>query len=274
MLEFNKSLIKQTSFKVPTLAKVFFTPETIEELQLFLAKNTQDILFLGLGSNLLITKFDGVVISTKNLNQLNFTKTTLTASCGCSLAKVSRTAQQNNLNGLAFFSGIPGTIGGALAMNAGAFGSETWDNISKVTTINNQGELQTRDKTDFTIAYRQVTGFANEYFVEASFDLSDAKDDTNIKSLLKQRNETQPIGLASCGSVFKNPPNNFAAKIIESLDLKGFCIGDACVSEKHANFIINKKNATAQQILNLIQHIQKIAKEKLNILLETEVKIV
>lgn len=274
MLEFNKSLIKQTSFKVNTLAKVFFTPKTIAELQEFLAKNTQDILFLGLGSNLLITQFDGVIISTKNLNKISIDKTKISAMCGSTLAKISRTAQQNNLNGLAFFSGIPGTIGGALAMNAGAFGSETWDYITKITTIDTQGNLHLRDKKDWTIKYREAIGHKNEYFIEASFNLNNATDKTDIKYLLKKRNETQPIGLASCGSVFKNPPNHFAAKIIESLDLKGFCIGDACVSEKHANFIINKKNATAQQILTLIQHIQKVAKEKLNIHLETEVKIV
>jgi UDP-N-acetylmuramate dehydrogenase len=274
VLEYNKSLIKHTSFKTSGTAKIFFTPNTIKDLQNFLKQNKQPVLFLGLGSNLLIHHFKGVVIYTIKLNKISIDDNTISALCGSTLAKVSRFAKQNNLEGLAFFSGIPGTIGGALAMNAGAFGYETWDYITKITTIDNQGNLHLREKKDWQIKYREVIGCNDEYFIQATFDLSGVREKESIKPLLLKRNETQPIGQASCGSVFKNPPNQYAAKIIESLDLKGFCIGDACVSEKHANFIINKKNASSVEVSNLIKHIQKLAKIKLDVNLETEVKII
>ncbi|SFV55615.1 UDP-N-acetylenolpyruvoylglucosamine reductase [hydrothermal vent metagenome] len=276
MLQTNASLKKHNTWRIESRAKILFTPNNLNELKDFLKKNNQPILFLGLGSNILFNEigFDGVVILTKNINEIKINESNIIAQCGATLAKVARITQQKKLHNLEFFAGIPGTIGGALAMNAGAFGFETWNNISKVQTIDSKGEIHIRDKEDFLISYRSITAkYKNEYFISAFFELNKNKNNQDIRMLLEKRNQTQPIGLASCGSVFKNPKNTYAAKIIEDLGLKGFCINDACISDKHANFIINKNNATSQDIKKLINHIQTIAKKELNINLETEVII-
>ena len=277
MLAHNQPMGKYCSFRTGGLAQDFFIPNTLNELSEFLKNNQKPVLMLGLGSNLLVRDqgFDGVVIKLKHFNQLEINNQTVTTGAGTTLAKLSRFCGSQALNGAEFLSAIPGNVGGALAMNAGAFGSEIWQFISSVTTINTQGMVFERSPTDFDISYRQVLASNNnEYFIAARFKFDQNNKQKNIKALLEQRNMSQPIGEANCGSVFKNPENHHAAQLIEGSNLKGFCIGGACVSDKHANFIINQNKASATDIEKLILHIQQTVKSKFDIDLETEVVII
>ena len=161
-------------------------------------------------------------------------------------------------------------------MNAGAFGYETWNLVESVTMINRRGELIERAPEEFKVSYRYVGLPEDEWFAAAKFRLSkkDTEQEEDIKQLLKKRNDSQPIGQPSCGSVFKNPPGKHSAKLIESAGLKGHCIGGACVSEKHANFIISKEDTRASDIEALIAFIQTTIKQEFDVSLETEVRIV
>jgi len=174
-----------------------------------------------------------------------------------------------------FFAGIPGTVGGALAMNAGAFGGETWSVVESVDMIDRRGNLSRRPAADFEVGYRHVLVPKGHWFVAANFRLRQRADGetSNIRELLQRRNETQPIGLPSCGSVFKNPPGGYAAKLIESAGLKGFCLGSACISDKHANFIISNDSTSAADVEALIQHVRQTVAERFGVELETEVRI-
>ena len=277
MIKFNEPMSKHCSLRSGGMTSEFFLPKDINELSLFLKNNIKPILLIGLGSNLLVRDrgFNGVTIHTKNLKELNITNKYIESGAGTSLAKLSRFAQANLKYGAEFLSAIPGSVGGALAMNAGAFGSEVWQYVVSVQTISLSGELQERFPNDYEINYRSVKHrFSDEFFISARFDFNLNKPNDNVRELLDKRNSSQPIGLPSCGSVFKNPKDNYAAKLIESSGLKGFCIGGACVSEKHANYIINQNNATALDIENLIIHIQNTIKTLHNVELETEIIII
>ena len=277
MIKFNEPMSKHCSLRSGGMTSEFFLPKDINELSLFLESNVKPILLVGLGSNLLVRDrgFNGVTIHTKNLKELNITNKYIESGAGTSLAKLSRFAQANLKYGAEFLSAIPGSVGGALAMNAGAFGSEVWQYVVSVQTISLSGELQERFPNDYEINYRSVKHrFSDEFFISARFDFNLNKPNDNVRELLDKRNSSQPIGLPSCGSVFKNPKDNYAAKLIESSGLKGFCIGGACVSEKHANYIINQNNATALDIENLIIHIQNTIKTLHNVELETEIIII
>ena len=277
MIKFNEPMSKHCSLRSGGMTSEFFLPEDINELSLFLKSNVKPILLVGLGSNLLVRDrgFNGVTIHTKNLKELNIKNKYIESGAGISLAKLSRFAQANLKYGAEFLSAIPGSVGGALAMNAGAFGSEVWQYVVSVQTISLSGELQERFPNDYEINYRSVKHkFSDEFFISAQFDFNLNEPNDNVRDLLDKRNSSQPIGLPSCGSVFKNPKDNYAAKLIESSGLKGFCIGGACVSEKHANYIINQNNATALDIENLIIHIQNTIKTLHNVELETEIIII
>ena len=277
MIKFNEPMSKHCSLRSGGMTSEFFLPEDINELSLFLKSNVKPILLVGLGSNLLVRDrgFNGVTIHTKNLKELNITNKYIESGAGTSLAKLSRFAQANLKYGAEFLSAIPGSVGGALAMNAGAFGSEVWQYVVSVQTMSLSGELQERFPNDYEINYRSVKHrFSDEFFISARFDFNLNKPNDNVRELLDKRNSSQPIGLPSCGSVFKNPKDNYAAKLIESSGLKGFCIGGACISEKHANYIINQNNATALDIENLIIHIQNTIKTIHNVELETEIIII
>ena len=277
MIKFNEPMSKHCSLRSGGMTSEFFLPEDINELSLFLKSNVKPILLVGLGSNLLVRDrgFNGVTIHTKNLKELNIKNKYIESGAGTSLAKLSRFAQANLKYGAEFLSAIPGSVGGALAMNAGAFGSEVWQYVVSVQTISLSGELQERFPNDYEINYRSVKHrFSDEFFISARFDFNLNEPNDNVRDLLDKRNSSQPIGLPSCGSVFKNPKDNYAAKLIESSGLKGFCIGGACVSEKHANYIINQNNATALDIENLIIHIQNTIKTLHNVELETEIIII
>ena len=263
-------LSKLTSIRVGGECDVF-TPDSIFELQNFLATSTKNIFFLGLGSNLIVSDngFDGVIIRTKNLNNIEFKNGKIKVECGTTLAGVSRFAVKNSQSSANFLSAIPGSIGGALKMNAGCFGREIWQFVKSIQTIDNNGILYNRNIDDFVVNYRSVVAkYKNEHFLncELVFENNGLSDD-----VLKQRYQSQPIGTANFGSVFKNPKGHFAAQLIENAGLKGHCVGSSCISTKHANFIINENNAKSLDILTLIKHTQKIVFDKFAIKLATEV---
>lgn len=277
MIKFNEPMSKHCSLRTGGQTSQFFVPQDEAALSIFLKNNKTQLLFVGLGSNLLVRDrgFDGTTIHTKNFNSLDISKDFIDSGAGTSLAKLSRFSQANLKYGAEFLSAIPGSVGGALAMNAGAFGSEIWQYVVSVKTINLTGDIQERFPSNYKINYRSVIHhFSGEFFISARFNFDLKQPQDNVRDLLHKRNSTQPIGLASCGSVFKNPKDTYAAKLIESSGLKGFCIGGACVSEKHANYIINQNNASAMDIENLIAHIQNTIKDKHNVELETEIIII
>ena len=283
IMRHNEPLSKHTTWRVGGPAEWFYEPADLEDLMQFMQElqSNEPIFWLGLGSNLLVRDggIRGITILTAGLlNEIS----PLGANClhievGVSCAKVARFAAHLSLGGMEFLAGIPGTFGGALAMNAGAFGGDTWSLVRSVETLDKTGTHHHRSLADYEISYRSVKGPDNEWFIAATLQLHPNVDggvQTKIRALIKQRNKTQPIGLPSCGSVFRNPPDDHAARLIEDSGWKGFCEGNACVSEKHANFIINQGSATAQDIESLILKIQASIKDKYNIELIPEVRIV
>tara|TARA_B110000208_G_C11769880_1_gene429927 strand:+ start:427 stop:1311 length:885 start_codon:yes stop_codon:yes gene_type:complete len=240
------------------------------------------ITFLGLGSNLLVR--DGgvkgtVIVMHGGLKKINHDEDNLIYSeAGVSCSKLAKFTAGKGLGNSAFFSGIPGTVGGALAMNAGCYGSETWDYVQKVLMINLDGDQVERNKLDFKINYREVKNSnTDEFFLAAWFKFPKGDKEEagkKIRELLAHRKNTQPLNCPTAGSTFRNPQGNFAAKLIEDCDLKGYRIGGAQVSEKHANFIINLGDASAQDIENIIIYIQQVVFKKKNIQLKREIKII
>ena len=240
------------------------------------------ITFLGLGSNLLVR--DGgvkgtVIVMHGGLKKINHDEDNLIYSeAGVSCSKLAKFTAGKGLGNSAFFSGIPGTVGGALAMNAGCYGSETWDYVQKVLMINLDGDQVERNKLDFKIDYREVKNSnTDEFFLAAWFKFPKGDKEEagkKIRELLAHRKNTQPLNWPTAGSTFRNPQGNFAAKLIEDCDLKGYRIGGAQVSEKHANFIINLGDASAQDIENIIIYIQQVVFKKKNIQLKREIKII
>lgn len=279
----DEPMSKHTSWRIGGTADKFYTPVDIDDLSNFLNElpENESLIFLGLGSNLLVREkgIRGAVISLKgSLSEIeSLNENSLRVGAGTSCAKLARYCHKNNLIGGEFFAGIPGLLGGALAMNAGAFGGETWSLVKSVVTIDRQGNTHTRTASDYEINYRNVKGHQNEWFISADLQLvigDGAAAALRVKELLNKRAETQPTGLPSCGSVFKNPENDYAARLIEACDLKGYRIGGATVSEKHANFIINTDHAKASDVEALIKFVQKTVKKKHAVSLQAEVKIV
>lgn len=279
-LLFDVSLSRYNTWGVGGHAECVFHPADLEDLSNFLAHTHAQvpITWLGLGSNVLIRDggIDGVVIITQSgLKEIRFDNGSVYSQAGTACAKLARASVSNGFQGIEFLAGIPGTVGGALAMNAGAFGGQTWEHVIQVDSINRQGEIITRDACEFEYGYRYVKSFSDEWFVGARFELKVNNPDTNIisiKDLLAQRAASQPIGKKNCGSVFKNPEHGFAAKLIEQCGLKGFAIGGACVSQKHANFILNEANATANDIEQLITYVQQTVRQQCHIELIPEVR--
>jgi len=275
-------MAKHTSWHVGGPADLFFTPRDIMDLASFMRQLRPEaaVLWLGLGSNLLVRDggFRGAVVCTVGTlgaierRSANIIRVEAGAPC----ARIAKQCVKWGLGPAEFLAGIPGTMGGALAMNAGAWGGETWRHVIELEVLDRQGARRTRKPGDYEVSYRHVAGPANEWFVGAQLQF-ERKPGTNteaIAKLLEKRKETQPIGEWSCGSVFINPRTDHAARLIESAGLKGFRIGDASVSTKHANFIINHGAARAADIEALIQHVQSTVAKAHGIDLETEVRIV
>ena len=278
----DEPMSRHTSWRVGGPAETFFVPASVEDLAAFLAALDADtpLFWLGVGSNLLVrdSGLPGVVISaTKILRTLQrLDEYRVLAGAGLPCTQLARQCVRWQLGPSEFFAGIPGTVGGALAMNAGAHGGETWERVESVTTMHRSGAVRTRAPQDYTVAYRSVSGPENEWFLDATlrFDPDVVPSMENMKAMLERRRKTQPLGLPSCGSVFRNPPGDYSARLIEAAGLKGHRIGGAEVSTKHANFIINRDDATASDIEHLIEHVQQTVLDVHGIKLVHEVRIV
>ena len=264
-LLFDEPMARHTSWRVGGPARRFYRPVDLADLQAFMRSTdpAEPILWVGLGSNLLVRDggFRGSVIATKG--RLGAIETRpgarVRAEAGAACAHVARLAARHGLGGGAFLAGIPGTIGGALAMNAGAFNGETWSRVLCVDVIDRRGTIVRRTPEEYSVGYRDVKGPPDEWFVacELQFDVGDgAAERLEIRNLLAKRSATQPTNQPSGGSTFRNPPGDFAARLIEQAGLKGPRIGGAEVSEKHANFIINTGSACAADIEALIEYVR------------------
>ncbi len=282
-LRHNEPMSKHTTWRVGGPAEWFYQPADVLDLSAFLQRIPPDIplFWLGLGSNILVRDggIKGVVIATSGLlNTLTpLDEHRLYVEAGVSCAKVARTAAQQGLTGTEFLAGIPGTMGGALAMNASAWGGETWVLVRGVETMDRYGNQHRRTVTDYQVGYRTVKGPSGEWFTAVTLQLlpgSNEDSQIRIRELLKKRNDSQPIGQPSCGSVFRNPPGDYAARLIEQAGWKGRCLRGACVSEKHANFIINQGEATAQAIEELIGQIRNSIQESTGVTLIPEVHVI
>ena len=281
----NEPLAHYNTWRVGGVARVLYKPADIADLSHFLqtCPVAEPIVWIGLGSNSLIKDggFAGTVIVTQGcLNQMTQISGDLVrVEAGVSCAKMARFCTRNQLTGGEFWAGIPGTMGGALRMNAGCFHKETWETVVEVETITRSGERRVRQPNEFQIAYRSVLGLdQDEWFIAATCRLvpgDQALSSDLIKELLAHRAATQPINEYNCGSVFRNPPNNHAAKLIESCGLKGHKIGEAMVSQKHANFIVNHEGkASAKDIEQLIDFVRQTVYTKTGIELVPEVQVI
>ncbi|STX52679.1 UDP-N-acetylenolpyruvoylglucosamine reductase [Legionella busanensis] len=284
-LLFNESLASYTTWRVGGIAKKLYKPININDLALFLQHLPADepIVWLGLGSNSLIrdSGFAGTVILTQGcLKEIQIgDDNQIRVEAGVSCATMARFCARNNFSGGEFWAGIPGTMGGALRMNAGCFGSETWESVVEVETINRQGIKRKRKPEEFSVSYRHVSGLdKEEWFTAATCKLVPGEKERSlqlIKELLTHRANTQPTNEYNCGSVFRNPPGNYAARLIETCGLKGKQLGGAAVSTKHANFIINQEGqATAQDIESLINLIRDTVSQQTSVELIREVHII
>ncbi|EGV32060.1 UDP-N-acetylenolpyruvoylglucosamine reductase [Thiorhodococcus drewsii AZ1] len=280
-LRLDEPLASHTTWRVGGPARRFYRPADAEDLSRFLSQldPEEPLLWLGLGSNVLIDDrgFAGTVIHTQGcLAALERRgETGIHAEAGTACAKLARFAARLDLVGVEFLAGIPGTMGGALAMNAGAWGGETWPHVARVRTIDRWGRIRERGPEAFSVGYRQVEGPEGEWFLDVDLELTPgdgAAAMARIRELLERRAATQPTGLPSCGSVFRNPPGDHAARLIESHGLKGYRIGGAQVSDKHANFIINTGGATSSDIACLIAHVQDAVESRTGIRLVPEVR--
>jgi UDP-N-acetylmuramate dehydrogenase len=277
----DEPMSKHTSWHVGGPADVYFEPQSIEDLAAFLKSLPADVpvTWIGLGSNLLVRDggIRGAVIATSGVlgRVERLSETRVYCEAGVPCARLARLCIKWGLGPAEFFGGIPGTFGGALAMNAGAFGGETWRHVVEVDTISREGKRATRTPGEYAVGYRSVVGPANEWFVAArlEFEKRPGAGDDELQRLLARRKETQPIGEWSCGSVFTNPAGDHAARLIDSAGLKGFTIGGASVSTKHANFIINHGAASAADIEALIVHVQSAVERMHGVRLEPEVRI-
>jgi UDP-N-acetylmuramate dehydrogenase len=282
-LRYDEPMAAHNSWRAGGAARCFFKPADVADLCDFLQQldPQEPLLWLGLGSNLLVRDggFPGTVIFTLGaLNELEWLDaTTLRVGAGVTCSRVARESAKQGLTGVEFLAGIPGTMGGALAMNAGAFGGETWNRVAAVETVGRAGQMHTRQPDEYRVSYRTVEGIADEWFVAVTLRL-EAGDallaQQHIRQLLAQRGESQPVQQNCCGSVFRNPPGDHAARLIQATGLKGKTLGGAQVSEKHANFIINTGAATAADIEILLNQVQGCVEQAHGVRLEAEVRIV
>ena len=281
-LRYDEPMSRHTSWRTGGPAEVFFVPASVEDLAAFLAglDAGTPIFWHGVGSNLLVRDggISGVVVSATRIlrNVERADRYLVCAGAGLPCTQLARQCIRWELGPSEFFAGIPGTVGGALAMNAGAHGGETWERVESVRTIDRGGEIHERPPADYSVGYRSVTGPADEWFLGATFrfeqDVIPSLE--TLKKMLERRKTTQPLGLPSCGSVFRNPDGDHSARLIETAGLKGHKIGGAEVSEKHANFIINRDDASATDIEELIEHVRQTVLDEHGVSLVHEVRIV
>lgn len=294
-LRTDEPMRRHTSWRTGGAAARAYFPAGLEDLAAFLRDldDSEAVCFVGLGSNLLVRDggIDGTVVFTHGaLREVRVEthadgSTLVYAEAGVASPKVARFACTHQLRGAEFLAGIPGTLGGALAMNAGCYGSETWEVVDSVVTLSRRGVVRVRTPDEYDIGYRHVALHATgadapadeEFFVAARLRLraGDGEEGRRlIKELLHKRIASQPLDQPNAGSVFRNPPGDFAARLIEACGLKGYTVGGAQVSSKHANFIVNLGDASAADIEGLIGHVQQTVYARCGVRLEREVRIV
>ncbi len=277
-------MARYTSWRVGGPAACVYEPADGPDLAAFLASEqaVDPLFWLGLGSNVLVR--DGglagsVIRLHRGLSQIeDLGAGRVQVGAGVACAKLARWCARKGYAGAAFFAGIPGTLGGALAMNAGAWGGETWAQVESVATVDRQGQQYQHTPADYKIGYRSVQGAAHQWFTGATLHFEPGANPAElaqrIRDLLGERANTQPTGVPSGGSVFRNPPGDHAARLIEAAGLKGVRQGGAWVSDKHANFIVHDGQATAADIEALIHHIQRTVEQQFGVSLTPEVRIV
>ena len=279
----NEPMKNHTSFKVGGPADILVCPKTFEEVvNVIKLCNDENIRFyiLGKGSNLVVRDggFRGVIIKLTKLDSIKVQGEMVTVQCGADLCKVSDAALIHDLTGFEFACGIPGTVGGAVTMNAGAYNGEVSQVIYSAIVVDKEGNLLNLDKDQLDLGYRTSAVQKHGYTVlEVSFKLikgNHEKIKNRIGELTRRREEKQPLEYPSAGSTFKRPEGYFSGQLIEECALKGYSIGGAEVSQKHAGFIINKGGATAKDILSLIEYVQATVKERFNVELHPEVRII
>lgn len=282
-IERNYPLKKLNTWKIGGPGEIVFWPKKTEDLLQavnWCKKSNTPVNLLGHGSNVLIPDngLRGMIIVTTELRNINWQENTVTVEAGYPLMRLAREAAERGLGGLEFASGIPGTVGGAVVINAGAYGGEIGNLVKQVKVMTKQGKLTALDKEQISFSYRNSSLLTQELWVlecSMSLEYSDSENiKQTMKTLMEKRKKTQPLEYPNAGSVFRNPPGDSAGRLIEEAGWKGFRIGDAQVSEKHANFIINRGKATAVDVLELIKIIQNDIQEKYDIWLEPEIKIV
>ena len=278
----NEPMMKHTSFRAGGAARWFAVPETAEEFKAVLAackKADTPWYVIGNGSNLLVSDkgFPGVIISTDKFDRLEVNGTEISVGAGVMLSKLANTVYKAGLTGLEFAAGIPGTVGGACVMNAGAYGSEMINVLKSVTVLTPEGTVETLPAEKLELGYRTSVIPKKGYLVlEAVMSLEEGNMEESkalMDDLAFRRKDKQPLEFPSAGSTFKRPAGHFAGKLIEDCGLKGFTVGGAQVSEKHAGFVINKGGATASDIYNLCKEVEKRVKAEFGVSLEMEVKL-
>ena len=279
----DEPLKKHTTYGIGGPADLMVFPNNKEDLIRVIEiinENNMQLTILGSGSNILVSDngIRGVVISLKkSLKEVNVNENILYAECGAMLGKIVRLAVRNNLIGLENLNGVPGTLGGALIMNAGAWGGEISENLINVELINSKNELKKVPKKDINFSYRKSSFDKNDILLSAEFNLKKAEKNLikeNFSKAQSGRTSSQPLDKRSAGSLFKNPRNNSAGKLLDNAGLKGFSIGGAKISEKHANFFINDGNASSSEMLQLIKKAHKEVKKQFDIDLSLEVKLI
>lgn len=284
-IEYDAPMKKYTTFKCGGNASLLITPDSIDTLKKIISFcHSKDIkpLIIGNGSNLLVTDngINGVVIKIgSQMSEIKLIdETTIFCEAGASLKSLCMFALENSLSGLEFAFGIPGNVGGAVYMNAGAYGGEMKDVLYSVNHIDEQGNKGELTKENLDLGYRHSAYTKNGYTITSAILKLTKTDKKDIKSAmddkLQRRKDKQPLEYPSAGSTFKRPEGYFAGALIENSGLKGYTVGGAQVSEKHAGFVINKGGATASDVITLISDVQRIVKENFGVTLETEVKII
>ena len=290
----DEAMARHVSWRAGGRAADFYQPADVDDLRVFLRSlpTSRRVLFVGLGSNLLVRDggFDGTVVFTHHAltgiaaSSMPFDDPlqralVFEAYAGVPTPHLARHVAKHGGAGAEWMAGVPGTIGGALAMNAGCYGGETWDHVVTVTTVDRDGALHERTAAEFDLGYRHVhlKSGAEEWYVSGRFHFhhgDEAASMKRIRELLSKRVASQPLGQPNAGSVFRNPPGDHAARLIESCGLKGFTVGGAQVSPKHANFIVNVGGATARDIESVVDHVQATVLRQAGIELVREVRIV
>lgn len=283
-LRHNEPMAKHTSWRIGGPAERYYEPADLPDLCAFLSALPlgEPLLWMGVGSNLLVRDggIRGTVLATSRaLTRLaHVAPGQVDSGAGVACARIARFCQSEGLGGAEFLAGIPGTLGGALAMNAGAFGGETWDIVERVGTVNRSGEILQRHVREFQVGYRNVQVPLGEWFLGARLRVLPGEDPADVRArtraMLAERSARQPLGAPSCGSVFRNPPGHYAAQLIEACGLKGLCVGKARVSKVHANFIVNEGGATASDVETLIGRVAAKVRERHGVGLELEVRVV